>query len=253
MSTITGDYHTHTTFSHGHGSIEQNAQAALDAGLRELAITDHGFGHGAFGVRRKEIPKMRTEINELNERFPELKIYLGVEANILDAKGRVDLSDEDRQSLDIIVCGYHKFVKSSALSYFAPNNLGIRSVKAKVRNTDAYIKVLERGFIDILSHPGNFCPCDIREVARACKAYNTYFELNGKRILISDEELSVAASEDCEFILDSDAHDHVRVGDVSAALKRADLIGLPHERIANYGKLPKFKKIKRVEAESEHQ
>lgn len=247
MNEITGDYHTHTTYSHGKGSIEQNAEVAVKLGIRELAVTDHGFGHGAFGVKRREIPEMRSKIDALSLKYPDLKIYLGVEANILDAKGNIDLKSEDMLSLDIIVCGYHKFVRSNTLGYFFANNLGLSTRKSRVRNTDAYIKVLERGFIDILSHPGNFCPCDIGEVARACKAYNTYFELNGKRILISDDELSVAASEDCEFILDSDAHHPDRVGDVSAALERADKIGIPHERIANIGRLPTFKKIKREE------
>lgn len=40
---ILGDYHTHTVFSHGHGSIEDNVKAAIKMGLKEIAITDHGF------------------------------------------------------------------------------------------------------------------------------------------------------------------------------------------------------------------
>ena len=245
MTTVSGDYHTHTTYSHGKGSIEQNAQAAVKAGLREFAVTDHGFGHGAFGVKRREIPEMREKINALASKYPDLKIYLGVEANILDIKGGIDLSCDDLNKLDIVVCGYHKFVRSTSLGYFFTNNLGLTTAKSRARNTDAYIKVLERGFVDILSHPGNFCPCDVREVARACKAFGTYFEINGKRILISDDELGKAAGEDCEFILSSDAHTPERVGDVSAALKRADELKIPHERIANLGRLPEFKKIKR--------
>ena len=41
---IYGDYHTHTTYSHGKGRVEDNVKAAIAAGLREIAITDHGPG-----------------------------------------------------------------------------------------------------------------------------------------------------------------------------------------------------------------
>ena len=45
------DYHTHTTFSHGKGSIEDNVKAAVAAGLSGIAITDHGPGHLTYGVK----------------------------------------------------------------------------------------------------------------------------------------------------------------------------------------------------------
>ena len=248
---ISGDYHTHTVFSHGKGSIEDNVLRAARIGLRELAITDHGFNHMTYNVRRKDIPKMRSEINRLKIKYPQINVWLGVEANILDTRGKIDVRESDKQSLDIIVCGYHKLVFTSSFSapftYFLCNNLGGKSKRTIVRNTDAYVNALEKNEIDILSHPGNFCKCDIREVAKACKHFGTYFELNGKRMLISDAELEAAANEDCEFILDSDAHRPRRVGNVEDALTRAEKVGIPKERIANYNRLPDFRsrRIKR--------
>ena len=59
------DYHTHTTFSHGKGSIEDNVKAAIAAGLTGLAISDHGPGHLTYGVKRKDFPVMRAEIDRL--------------------------------------------------------------------------------------------------------------------------------------------------------------------------------------------
>lgn len=58
---ILGDYHTHTVFSHGHGSIEDNVKAAIKMGLKEIAITDHGFSHNSYGVRRMDVAKMLEE------------------------------------------------------------------------------------------------------------------------------------------------------------------------------------------------
>ena len=41
---MTFDYHTHTIFSHGKGTIADNVEAARSKGLKGIAITDHGPG-----------------------------------------------------------------------------------------------------------------------------------------------------------------------------------------------------------------
>ncbi|WDC83585.1 PHP domain-containing protein [Caloramator sp. mosi_1] len=45
MIKIIGDYHTHTIYSHGKGTIEDNVKAAINKGLKEIVISDHGPGH----------------------------------------------------------------------------------------------------------------------------------------------------------------------------------------------------------------
>lgn len=238
---FTGDYHTHTVYSHGKGIIEHNVLFGVRRGFKEIAITDHGFGHLIFGVKRRKLSEMRAQINVLKIKYPQIKVYLGVEANIVSPSGKIDVRDEDKPNLDIIVCGYHKFVFGMPPSYAWTNNLGLKSAKIIARNTDAYVKAIEKNPIDILSHPGNFCKCDVREVAKACKHFKTFFELNGKRNFLSDAELAAAAQEGCEFICNSDAHTPKRVGDFSFALSRIKSVGIPFSQIANYDKLPKFR------------
>ncbi|MDD6540033.1 MAG: PHP domain-containing protein, partial [Firmicutes bacterium] len=36
------DLHTHTTYSHGKGSVEDNVREAFNKGLEYIAISDHG-------------------------------------------------------------------------------------------------------------------------------------------------------------------------------------------------------------------
>jgi len=57
-----GDYHTHTKFSHGKGSVEDNVRAAVAKGLKEVAITDHGFKHMTYNVRRIDWPLVEKEV-----------------------------------------------------------------------------------------------------------------------------------------------------------------------------------------------
>ena len=66
-----GDYHTHTIYSHKHhgkGTIEENVESAVRRGLRQIAITDHGFNQTTFGVKREEIALQRAEIDDINGR-----------------------------------------------------------------------------------------------------------------------------------------------------------------------------------------
>lgn len=46
---IMADVHTHTVFSHGKGTIEQNVIAAMEKGLKVIGIADHGPGHPEIG------------------------------------------------------------------------------------------------------------------------------------------------------------------------------------------------------------
>ena len=66
MIEIYADYHTHTKYSHGKGTIMENVLVAKSKGLTEIAITDHGLRHIAFGVRANRIERMRDEIAAIN-------------------------------------------------------------------------------------------------------------------------------------------------------------------------------------------
>ncbi|HPZ60294.1 MAG TPA: PHP domain-containing protein, partial [Bacillota bacterium] len=87
------DIHTHTTFSHGKGSIEDNVKAALERGLSIIGIADHGPGHLTYGVKRKDLPVMREEIRRLQPLYPKIQILLGVEANIINPSGKLDITE----------------------------------------------------------------------------------------------------------------------------------------------------------------
>ncbi|MDD6880048.1 MAG: PHP domain-containing protein, partial [Firmicutes bacterium] len=77
------DHHTHTVFSHGKGTIEDNVKVASAKGLKSVAITDHGPGHLTYGIKRGKLIGMRQEIERLKPLYPDMEILLGVEANTL--------------------------------------------------------------------------------------------------------------------------------------------------------------------------
>ena len=79
---IYGDYHTHTTYSHGKGSILDNAIVAKNKGLKEIAITDHGFSHRVFGVDRKAVENIIVDIRKAKE-ATGVNVIFGIEENLL--------------------------------------------------------------------------------------------------------------------------------------------------------------------------
>lgn len=247
-----GDYHTHTVYSHGKGTIEDNVRAAVQAGLRQIAITDHGFDHLTYRVRRSKWPRARAEAAALREKYPQIEIFLGTESNIRSLDGTVDVKPTDE--LDILVCGFHKLVKpvrpGDIFKFFMPNyflNLrGKTKAKQTARNTDAYVKALEKYPIDIISHPNHDCHVDIRAVAEAAAELGTYIELNCKNIRggiasMTDDELAVVLDTKAEFVVDTDAHTPERVGVFEKAYEVIERVGIPYERIANWDRLPDFR------------
>src|SRR5690606_11637271 len=112
-----GDYHTHTIYSHGSGTIRDNVESALKKGLKEIAICDHGPGHYLYGVKKKNIPLMREEIDRLNEEYSKkgIRILLGVEANLTGFDGSIDMDDKLIKLTDILLLGYHYGVTPNSI------------------------------------------------------------------------------------------------------------------------------------------
>lgn len=235
------DLHTHTVFSHGHGTIEENVQAALAQGLERIAISDHGPGHLGFGIKRRNLPVMRAEIARLSRLHPQIEILLAVEANVLGMDGSIDVTEDDREYYDLVLCGYH--FGSRPVRFFRDLGLHLFNVLTKVspvfsgaakrRNTLAVIRALERNSIDILTHPGAKGPIDILAVAETAARVGTALEINNSHGHLTTEEIRVAMETPVRFIVGSDAHVPEDIGHCEDAARRITEAGLPLERVRN--------------------
>lgn len=249
---LSGDYHTHTTYSsmnHGKGSVDDNVRAALALGLKEIALTDHGLRHMTYGMTKKAFPRFLADVAAAREKYPDINVYAGLEANFISPNGVIDVDPDVTDKLDVLVCGYHKIVrpKFGGTAFLLRNLVTKNSRKALVKNTDAYLRAIENYEIDILSHPNTSCRIDLKEVGGLAAKYGTYIELNGKRVSMTADDLIMLASLGCKFVMDSDAHSPDRVGDVSYPLEIWKTSGLPMSLIHNWDRLPDFRsgKVKR--------
>ena len=105
------DYHTHTCFSHGTGTPEENVQAALQRGLCAIAISEHGPGHMFYGVRKEKLLALRREVDRLAAKYAgKIQVLMGIECN-LTGYGLCDLpQDPGLPPFDVILLAYHKGV-----------------------------------------------------------------------------------------------------------------------------------------------
>ena len=99
------DIHTHSIAS-GHGTnctISDMAKEAGRKGLKLLGISDHGPGTLASGTSSyfRSLPFCPRK------RF-NVDILYGVELNILNADGQIDLSDELLNNLDYAIISMHR-------------------------------------------------------------------------------------------------------------------------------------------------
>jgi len=200
-------------------------------------------------VRRNDWPLIERDVKSLREKYPQIKIYLGLETNFCSLSGHIDVLPSEVPAMDVVLCGYHGMAKPERFRDFyrcwLPNifqcvtHLSTRGLY--VRNTDMYLHALEKYEIDILSHPNHPVKIDFVEVAKAAKHFGTYYELNGKRLGVTDKQLESVAATGVEFVCDSDAHHPGRVGDFEVGLSAAERVGIPYERIANWERIPSFR------------
>lgn len=235
------DIHTHTTFSHGKGSIEDNVKVALQKGLHTIGISDHGPGHVTYGIKRSDVAVMRAEVLRLRQKYPQIEILLGVEANIMNPSGHLDVMPHELEQYDYVLAGYHYGIfgeapfRASVLHSvnFLREHTGIHPRFARHWNTEMTIKALYENKIKVLTHPGDKGEFDIAEIAKACADCGTWMEISNWHKDLTVKSIQIAAKEDVKFILSSDAHVAERVGGFEGGLQRAIEANLDLKRIVN--------------------
>ena len=141
------DTHTHTLASgHAYNTMNEMAKAAADKGLKGLAITEHapempGTCHLYYFQNLRIVPRKRFGI----------ELLLGTELNIMNAEGKVDLSEDVLKTLDIAIASIH-------IPCF-------RDERTVENVTAAYENVMENPYVDIIGHPddGRF-PVDMKRL-----------------------------------------------------------------------------------------
>lgn len=237
------DWHTHTTYSDGKGSISDNAEAARQRGLSELAITDHAPNNLRVGMRdpAETLAEMRQEIERWNAERPDLCLRLGVEANLISQDGQLDLPDALLEQLDLTIVSLHPLVKPASwrdgACMFLPDLVQrlttLRNQGLRNRNTKAMVEAVYRHPVSFVGHPGLWIDIDTRELAEACVRRGTALEINCSHADELAGYVQAAMPSGVDFVINTDAHRPEEVGHQEAGIALAKRLGLDSDRIRN--------------------
>lgn len=219
------DLHTHTLSSgHAYSTITENALAASRRGLKLLGMTDHGPSMpGAphlyhFG-----------NLSIIPEEIFGVKILPGVEANIVNHEGELDVPFNYLAQMKLVLVGLHVICYPGGTAE---------------QNTQAYLKAMKNPYTDMMVHPGRpDFQLDLERIAYTSAQLNIPVEVNNSSL--STIEKREAARVNCSsfasymakykgpVILGSDAHFWDRVGEFSDALDLIHEAGIPEHQILN--------------------
>ena len=222
---IESDLHIHTLASgHGYSTIKENVEVAKEKGLKTIAITDHGINMpGAPHIYHF------TNMISLPGIINGVELLRGVEANILDNQGNLDMPNEVMSDyLDIVLAGLH-------------NGTGYEG-KSILENTKAMVAAIKNPHVHVITHPDNPAyPIDIETVVLAAKKYNKALELNNSSPIVrpGSSDICTKIARMCKkhkvlVSLNSDAHICYNVGEISRVEAIAEKVGIGKDQIINH-------------------
>lgn len=217
-----GDFHIHTIASgDAFGTIVEVVQVAKERGFKAIAITEHG-------------PKMEASAHiyyfySLMDNVREdsgITIYSGVEANIIDENGGLDLPEDLLKRLEFLNVAFHTF------SWFEED---------KKINTRALKSCLLRYNVKAISHLNYpYYEIDMDEIIPIMIEKHIALEINNKALKKSRNDkvyfkdiIDRCKRKGVKFLVNSDAHYPKQVGEFSYALEFVKYCKLKEEDILN--------------------
>lgn len=220
------DLHCHTISSgHAYSTILENANEASKCNLKFLGMSDHapnmpGASHLFHFYNLKAIP------NEINN----VRILKGIEANIIDYNGNIDVPEDLTEKLDYVIASMH------------PPCIDFGSSE---ENTNAIVNAMKNKYIKIIGHPDDSrYPLDYEKIVKSAKENNVLLEVNnsslnanGYRAGASDnykKMLMLCKKYKVKVILGSDAHMCFAVGKFPNCERILKEVDFPDELVINY-------------------
>lgn len=219
------DLHTHTIASgHAYNTLREIAKAASEKGLEILGITEHapmmpGTCHNFYFHNLKTVPRELYGI----------RLLLGVELNILNPDGEVDLKERELKNLDIAIASLH-------LPCMKPGT--------KEENTCAYLNAMKNPYVNIIGHPddGRY-EVDYLALVQGAKEFGKVLELNNHSLEPScfrqnarendREMLQLCMKYQVPVVMDSDAHFDTHIAGFDSARGLLEELDFPEELVLN--------------------
>lgn len=219
---LIADLHTHTLASvHAYSTLLENVLYAKSHGMKALAMTDHS----------PAIPDAPDLVHFMNlkvipEIIDDVRILRGVEANLIDYEGNIDVPSRILKSLDWVIASFH----------------GVACEPGNARqNTNAYIEAAKNPYVDLIGHSGqDEFPYNYEKLIKTVKEYDKVIEINEASFDVrkgSDKNCPEIArlckKYDVKVSVDSDSHFAASIGRFPKCLKMLEEIDFPEHLVIN--------------------
>jgi DNA polymerase (family 10) len=174
------------------------AEAARDAGLQYIAVTDHSKSLAmANGMDEQRALAHAARIRSIDARGIGIRLLAGIECDIRP-DGSLDLANDCLAALDLVVASVHS---------------GFNQDRQQM--TDRLLRALENPYVDVLGHPtGRLLlqrqpyPFDVAAILDAARAHGVALEINCQvnRLDLSDVHARLARERGARLVISSDAH-----------------------------------------------
>lgn len=219
------DLHTHTIASgHAYSTIKENMDFAYKKGLAAYGFSDHapalkGAPTDLYFVNFRVIPR----------EYKGMKIYAGVEANIIDYIGNLDISGKVYERVDYIIASLHTLC-------IPPGNLE--------QNMSAYLGAMANPYVKIIGHPDDSrYPVNYDQLVKYAIKHKVALEVNNSSL--NPDSVRQGAHENiitmltkCKeygayILCGTDAHICTAIGNFDAVESVLAEVDFPEELILN--------------------
>lgn len=222
---IIADTHTHTLAStHAFSTAQEMIKSASEKGLYAIALTDHGYNMPGA-------PKKGEWFFECLGAIPDylygVRVLKGVEANVSDYQGNLDIPSGVLKNLDWVVASMHSLTIDGKPSF--------------EKCTNAWLKIAENPYVNVIGHSGaEYFKFDYKKVIPVFGKNGKLVEINGNTFRAKKDFMGncieiakICMETNTRIIVNSDAHFSTAVADVDDALKMLEDINFPKRLIVN--------------------
>ncbi len=194
---LRGDLHMHSTETDGKDDVRTMAEAAKEAGLEYIAITDHSQSLSmANGLDEDRAAAHAAQIRALDGHCG-VRLLAGIECDIRP-DGSMDLDDDCLSALDIVIASVHSAFNQD-----------------RQQMTARLLRAIENPNVDVIGHPtGRLIlrrepyAVDVEAVIDAAVRHGVALEINclGDRLDLNDVHARLARRRGASIVISSDSH-----------------------------------------------
>ena len=220
---LIADTHTHTIISgDAFSTLYENIQAARKRGIKYLCLTEHVYS----ALPGAPTPSYFKSMHALPQEIDGVQLIRGVEVNILDYNGHLDMPPDLLEWLEWVIASMHPTVIQP---------------KDKKAHTKAWLAIAENPAVDVIGHCDDpRYPFDIDQVVHMFARHGKIMALNEQSPvtrpggdIMRREILTACVKHSLPIVVSSDGHFVDKIGVFQKSIALLQELHFPEELVLN--------------------